>query len=102
LSFVLLAYAAYAKMCPIPTDDPYGVKRLENSQAKTPAGIKRLFNQVAREWGLGALTDAEDCEQSKETLEPGEPRHASVARATCLAGASPAGLPADLFFRLRS
>jgi hypothetical protein len=52
-------------MCPIPTDDPYGVKRLENSQAKTPAGIKRLFNQVAREWGLGALTDAEDSEQRR-------------------------------------
>lgn len=66
------ARAAYAKMCPIPTDDPYGAKRLENSQAQTPAGLKRLFNQVAREWGIGALTDAEDSEQSKETLEPRE------------------------------
>ena len=75
------ARAAYAKMHPIPTDDPYGLKRLESSNAQTPAGIKRVFNQVARERGLGALTDAENSEQSKETLEPREIEHNAYRRA---------------------
>ena len=39
------AREAYAKMYPLSTDDPYGEKRLERVQ--TPAGIKRVFNQVA-------------------------------------------------------
>jgi len=56
-------------MYPLSTDDPYGEKRLERVQ--TPTGIKRVFNQVAREWGLGALIDAQDSEQSR-TLEPRE------------------------------
>ncbi len=63
------AREAYAKMYPLSTDDPYGEKRLERAQ--TPAGIKRVFNQVAREWGLGASIDAQDSEQSR-TLEPRE------------------------------
>jgi hypothetical protein len=39
------AREAYARMYPLSTDDPYGEKRLERVQ--TPAGIKRVFNQVA-------------------------------------------------------
>jgi len=66
------AREAYAKMYPLSTDDPYGEKRLERVQ--TPAGIKRVFNQVAREWGLGAFTDAQDSEQSRR-LEPREIDH---------------------------
>src|SRR5260221_4491291 len=62
------AREAYAKMYPL-TDDPYGEKRLE--QVQTPAGIKRVFNQVARERGLGAFVDAQDSEPSR-TLEPRE------------------------------
>jgi hypothetical protein len=63
------AREAYAKMYPLSTNDPYGEKRLERVQ--TPTGIKQVFNQVAREWGLGALIDAQDPEQSR-TLEPRE------------------------------
>jgi hypothetical protein len=39
--------------------DPYGLERLARSRAQTPAGIERLFNKVAREWGLGEPTRAE-------------------------------------------
>jgi hypothetical protein len=62
------AREAYAKMYPLPTDDPYGEKRLERVQ--TPAGVERVFNQVAREWGL----DVQDSEQ-KRRLEPREIDH---------------------------
>ncbi|HKB92129.1 MAG TPA: hypothetical protein VKC60_16550 [Opitutaceae bacterium] len=48
-----------AKAFPGSNRDPFGVKRLERSQAKTPAGYERLFNKVAREWGLGPPTRAE-------------------------------------------
>ena len=50
------ACEAYAKACQISSSDPFGAKRLERSRAKTPAGYKRLFNKVAREWGLGPPT----------------------------------------------
>jgi hypothetical protein len=60
---------AYAKMYPLSTDDPYGAKRMERVQ--TPVGVKRVFNQVAREMGLGALVDAPDAEQTRK-LEPRE------------------------------
>jgi len=63
------AREVYEKMYPLSTDDPYGEKRLERVQ--TPTGIKRVFNQVAREMGLGAFIDAQDSEQSR-TLEPRE------------------------------
>lgn len=53
------AKEAMAKAFPGSNRDPFGVKRLERSQAKTPAGYERLFNKVAREWGLGPLTRAE-------------------------------------------
>jgi hypothetical protein len=53
----------------INTDDPYGLKKLESSNAQTPTRIRHLFNQVAREWGLGELTDAEDSEQILENEE---------------------------------
>ncbi len=46
------AREVYAKMYPLNTDDPYGEKRSERVQ--TPAGVKRVFNQVAREMGLGS------------------------------------------------
>jgi hypothetical protein len=64
------AREAYAKMYPLKTDDPYGAKRLE--RVHTLTGVKRVFNQVARESGLGGLVDAPDSEQSKERLEPRE------------------------------
>jgi len=53
------AIEAMAKAFPGSSGDPYGVKRLERSRAKTPAGYERLFNKVAREWGLGPPTRAE-------------------------------------------
>jgi hypothetical protein len=56
------AREAYAKMYPL-SDDPYGEKRMERVQ--TPAGVKRVFNQVAREMGLGACIDAEDPEPTR-------------------------------------
>jgi hypothetical protein len=61
--------AAYAKMYPLSSDDPYGAKRLERVQ--TPAGVTRVFNQVAREMGLGACVDAQDSEEIRR-LEPRE------------------------------
>ena len=63
------AREAYEKMYPLNKDDPYGEKRLERAQ--TPAGVKRVFNQVARERGLGALIDTQDPEPSR-TLESRE------------------------------
>jgi len=57
------AREAYEKMYPLSPDDPYGEKRLERVQ--TPAGVKRVFNQVAREMGLGALVDAPEAEQTR-------------------------------------
>src|SRR5260370_30767097 len=63
------AREVYAKMYPLSTDDPYGEKRLERVQ--TPTGIKRVFNQVAREMGLGAYIDGQESEQSRR-LEPRE------------------------------
>jgi hypothetical protein len=57
------AREAYAKMYPLSADDPYGEKRLERVQ--TVAGINRVFNQVAREWGLGAFVDTQDSEQTR-------------------------------------
>jgi len=53
------AREAYAKAYQISSSDPFGAKRLARSRAKTPAGYERLFNKVAREWGLGPLTRAE-------------------------------------------
>jgi hypothetical protein len=64
------ARAAYEKMYPLNKDDPYGAKRLERVQTLT--GVARVFNQVARESGLGGLVDGPDSEQSKERLEPRE------------------------------
>jgi hypothetical protein len=58
------AREVYEKMYPLSTDDPYGEKRLERVQ--TPAGVKRAFNQVAREMGLGGLVDAPDAEQTRK------------------------------------
>jgi hypothetical protein len=63
------AREAYEKMYPLSTDDPYGEKRLE--QVQTPAGVTRVFNQVAREMGLGACVDAQDSEEIRR-LEPRE------------------------------
>ena len=40
-------------------------------RVQTPAGVTRVFNQVARESGLGALVDAQKPEQPKK-LEPRE------------------------------
>ncbi len=57
------ARAAYEKMYPLSPDDPYGEKRLERVQ--TAAGVTRVFNQVAREMGLGALVDAPEAEQTR-------------------------------------
>jgi hypothetical protein len=56
------AREAYEKMYPL-SDDPYGEKRMERVQ--TVAGVKRVFNQVARESGLGALIDDQDSEQTR-------------------------------------
>ena len=53
------AKEAMAKAFPGSNRDPFGVKRLERSRARTPAGYERLFNKVAREWGLGPPTRAE-------------------------------------------
>ena len=78
------ARQAYEKMYPLNKDDPYGAKRLE--RVRTTAGVTRVFNQVAREIGLGGLVDDPDSEQSKERLEPREIdrnaycRHAERAR----------------------
>ena len=38
-------------------------------RVQTPAGVKRVFNQVAREMGLGACVDAQDSEEIRR-LEP--------------------------------
>jgi hypothetical protein len=57
------AREAYEKMYPLSPDDPHGEKRLERVQ--TPAGVKRVFNQVAREMDLGALVDAPEAEQTR-------------------------------------
>jgi hypothetical protein len=62
------ARAVYEKMYPI-ADDPYGEKRLERVQS--PAGVKRVFNQVAREIGLGGFVDTQDSEEIRK-LEPRE------------------------------
>jgi hypothetical protein len=62
------AREAYEKMYPL-SDDPYGEKRMERVQ--TVAGVKRVFNQVARESGLGGLVDDQDSEQTRR-LEPRE------------------------------
>ncbi len=62
------ARAVYEKMYPI-ADDPYGEKRFERVQ--TPAGVKRVFNQVAREIGLGGFVDTQDSEEIRK-LEPRE------------------------------
>jgi hypothetical protein len=35
------------------------IQAMERSRAKTPAGYARMFNKVAREWGLGPPTRAE-------------------------------------------
>ncbi len=86
------AREAYAKMYPL-TDDPYGEKRLE--QVQTPAGIKRVFNQVARERGLGAFVDAQDSEPSR-TLEPRE-----VDRSADLFGARKHALPLSNSFVIK-
>jgi hypothetical protein len=51
-------------MYPLNTDDPYGEKRLE--RVHTPAGVKRAFNQVAREMGLGGLVDEPESEQPRK------------------------------------
>ena len=56
------AREAYEKMYPL-SDDPYGEKRMERVQ--TVAGVKRVFNQVARESGLGGLVDDQDSEQTR-------------------------------------
>ena len=48
-----------AKAFPISSSDPFGVKRLERSRAKTPAGYKRLFDKIMREQGLGEPTRKE-------------------------------------------
>ena len=53
------AKEAMAKAFPGSNRDPFGVKRLERSRARTPAEYERLFNKVAREWGLGPPTRAE-------------------------------------------
>src|SRR5260221_4051924 len=55
------AREAYEKMYPL-SDDPYGEKRMER---ETVAGVKRVFNQVARESGLGGLVDGQDSEQTR-------------------------------------
>src|SRR3981081_1182156 len=57
------AREAYEKMYPLSPDDPYGEKRLERVQ--TAAGVTRVFNQLAREMGLGALVDAPEAEQTR-------------------------------------
>jgi hypothetical protein len=62
------AREAYEKMYPL-SDDPYGAKRMERVQ--TVAGVTRVFNQVARESGLGGLVDDPDSEQTRR-LEPRE------------------------------
>ena len=53
------AMEAMAKAFPGSDTDRFGVKRLERSRARTPAGYERSFNKVAREWGLGPPTRAE-------------------------------------------
>jgi len=57
------ASEAYEQMYPLSPDDPYGEQRLERVQ--TPAGVKRVVNQVAREMGLGTLVDAPEAEQTR-------------------------------------
>jgi hypothetical protein len=64
------AIEAMAKAMSISSSDPFGVKRLERSRAQTPAGIERLFNQVAREWGFGPPTRAEQRAIRAETKDP--------------------------------
>src|SRR5258708_26305883 len=68
------AIEAMAKAFPGSNRDPFGVKRLERSQAKTPAGYQRLFNKVARGWGLGPPTRAEQralrAEAKDQQLKP--------------------------------
>jgi hypothetical protein len=102
------AREAYAKMYPLSADDPYGEKRLERVQ--TVAGINRVFNQVAREWGLGAFVDTQDSEQTRRLEAREVDRNAyrepscgaSVARATLYPDAAPVGLLLGLFFRAGS
>jgi hypothetical protein len=48
-----------ARTFPGSATDPHGLERLSRSRAQTPAGIERLFNKVAKEWGLGEPTRAE-------------------------------------------
>ncbi len=53
------AIAYMARTFPGSATDPHGLERLSRSRAQTPAGIGRLFNKVAKEWGLGEPTRAE-------------------------------------------